>query len=365
MHKAGIVYFTKHTSAGPSSRHRSYAYHPFLEENGMQVTVYPLFPASYLQTFYNTGRKPIFTVLLAYLRRLWQVLFLARYDVVFIEYELFPYLPFWFEKLFLRTRFRIVLDYDDAIFHNYDQSEYKIVKKLCGNKIYRLVSLASVVITGSPYLTKTLSPFAKHVVEIPTSVSLQKYLSTPAAALPGYQKQAFRIGWIGSATTSRFVLSIKDSLLQLQHQVSTLLVLIGFDRRLEEHLFGLHYVIYDWDEDTEIALLKTCDAGIMPLTNEAFNYGKCGFKLIQYMACGLPTVSTPMEANVKINRNGGNLFAHTTDGWTACLKKIADNKSFYEEVGLHNLSIIEAYYASENNRYIYLSIFQKLVRQQQ
>ena len=176
-----IVYFTKHTSAGPSSRHRSFAYHSFLREHQFAITAYPLFPASYLQTFYSTGSKPVLTVFKSYLKRFFQVLFLKKYDIVFIEYELFPYLPFWFEKLLLRNKKNIVFDYDDAIFHNYDKSKNAFIRWLCGNKIYKLVGFAELVITGSPYLTKTLSPCAKKVVEIATSITLSKYQTEKAA----------------------------------------------------------------------------------------------------------------------------------------------------------------------------------------
>ena len=93
---------------------------------------------------------------------------------------------------------------------------------------------------------------------------------------------------------------------------------------MEQDLTGLHYTIYDWEEETEVRYLKTCDVGIMPLSDEPFNRGKCGFKLIQYMACGLPTISTPMEANVKINRDGNNLFATTPEEWLALFCNHAD-----------------------------------------
>ncbi len=360
MNQPNIVYFTKHTTAGPSSRHRSYAYHDFLRQNGFSITVYPLFPASYLPIFYKTGRKPILLVLYAYLRRLVQLLLVKHTAICFIEYELFPYVPFFLEKWLLRNQQRIVLDYDDAIFHNYDQSPHRLIQNLCGTKIFRLVSLANVVITGSSYLTNKLSPYAKQVVEIPTSIHLQHYQSAPPY-LPA-DDQTFRIGWIGSATTSIFVLGLKMVLMQLQQCHNVQLVLIGFNPLLQSKLAGLQTVLYDWQEDTEAALLKTCDVGIMPLTDEPFNHGKCGFKLIQYMACGLPTISTPMETNRNINHDGHNLFASTEDEWARCFETVIHNRAFYRLAGEKNISIAAQHYSVENNRQVYLSIFQQLMR---
>ena len=362
MKKKSLVYFTKHTTAGPSSRYRSYAYHSYLKANGFEITVHPLFPSFYLSFFYKWGRKPVFTALYAYARRFFQSVFIKKYNIIYIEYELFPYLPFWLEQWLLRKQKHIVIDYDDAVFHNYDNSKNKLVQRWCGDKIYRLVALADVVITGSPYLTKTLLPYAKEVVEIPTSVSIQLYNSTVAAHISTKEKQTFRIGWIGSATTSRFVLLIKDCLLQLHEIYNIKLVLIGFDTKLEKELQGLPYINYKWQQETEIALLKTCDVGIMPLPNEPFTQGKCGFKLIQYMACGLPTVSTPLEANIKINHGNDNLFATTTYEWYSCLSLIIQNGSFYKKSGVKNKDIVQQFYATENNRNCYLSLFQRLTQ---
>ncbi len=363
MKKKSIVYFTKHTAASPSSRYRSYAYQSYLEANGFEITVHPLFPSLFLSIFYRSGRKPAFIALYAYARRFFQALFLKKYNIVYIEYELFPYLPFRLEKWLLRKQKHIVIDYDDAIFHNYDNSKNKLIKRWCGDKIYRLVALTDVVITGSPYLTKALLPYAKEVVEIPTSVSTQLYNATETSHISTKEREAFRIGWIGSATTSRFVLLIKDCLLQLQEIYNIKLVLIGFDAKLEKELQGLHYINYDWQQSTEIALLKTCNVGIMPLPNEPFARGKCGFKLIQYMACGLPTVATPMEANIKINRGSDNLFANTKFEWYSCLSAIIQNKEFYKEVGRKNKDIVQEFYSTEKAQKAYLSLFQKLTQE--
>ena len=364
MQKISVAYFTKHTTAGPSSRYRSYAYHSYLTQNGFAVSVYPLFPSYYLPHFYATGRKPKLTVVFAYLRRFLQFLFLKKYDLIYIEYELFPYLPFQLERWLLRNQNHIIIDYDDAIFHNYDNSKNEMIQNLCGGKIFKLVALADVVITGSPYLTSVLSRYAKKVVEIPTSISIENYLSTPAAPLSEGEEKAFRIGWIGSATTSSFVLTLKECLLQLQELYNMQLVLIGFDKKLEPRLQGLHYTIHDWKAETEIALLKTCDVGIMPLTNVPFNHGKCGFKLIQYMACGLPTIATPMEANIKINRGNANLFATTKFEWYSCFTVIIQNKELYKETGEKNIEIAEEYYSVKNNCKEYLSLFQSIAKKE-
>lgn len=357
---ATIVYFTKHTQAGPSSRYRSYKYHAFLGKHGYAVTSHSLFPAGYLPAFYKKHKKPYLLVALGYARRFLQLLFLKKYDIIYIEYELFPFLPFWVEKLFLKNKKNVVLDYDDAVFHNYDKSNNVWVKKYCGDKIFKLVALANTVITGSPYLTHTLQLYNKKIQEIPTSVNLNTYLKTAAAFTT---TNTFRIGWIGSKTTSKNVLLVKEALQQLQKQHAVTLVLIGFDELLVNELQDINYEQHAWSEATEIAVMKTFDVGIMPLLDTDFNNGKCGFKLIQYMACGLPTISTPLEANIKINHSGNNLHATTTGEWLVCFVKILQNKQYYKTVvGKQNISIVKDFYDADINAEKFLNLFEEVLK---
>ena len=90
----------------------------------------------------------------------------------------------------------------------------------------------------------------------------------------------------------------------------------------------------------EVETISKFDVGIMPLENNDFNKGKCGFKLIQYMSCGIPTISTPLEANIKINKNNGNLFATTEEEWLIAFEKILLNKDWFKlNVGMKNKHI--------------------------
>jgi glycosyltransferase involved in cell wall biosynthesis len=99
----------------------------------------------------------------------------------------------------------------------------------------------------------------------------------------------------------------------------------------------------------------------MPLDATPFNRGKCGFKLIQYMAMGKPTLSSPLDANVKINRDNNNLFATNKKEWLDCINEFSSNLTFYKEVGLKNQEIAEKYYSVEGNSINYINIFNKLL----
>lgn len=358
--KKRITYFPKHTASAPSSRYRSYQYAKYFEEEGYELIFHPLYPDSYVIHLYSKGKRPLFTVAWSYIKRFFQLLFLRRYDIIYIQQELFPFIPFWVEKWLLKNKKNIILDYDDAAFHHYDKSNNSIIKKILHDKIYRLVQLADHVITGSPYLTEVLSAYTKNITEIPTSIDFEKYEN--AVVAENKNDDAFVIGWIGSKTTSKNMLDIKDAFIQLQQKGKFCLALIGFDKFQEDELNGINHILYKWDEATEVSLLKSFDAGIMPLTNTPFNNGKCGFKLVQYMASGLPTISTPLAANVKINRSGENKHATTVEEWVFAIESMAVQKEHYKNVvGKKNIEIAKEYYSIQSNYKKYLQLFSMLI----
>lgn len=353
-----IVYFTKYTTAGPSSRYRSYQYQSALNENGFNTRYYPLFPTRYIHDLYQNGKKNWLILLPQYIKRFFKILFLKNYDILFIEYELFPFMPYFLEKFVLLGKRNIVIDYDDATFHTYDKNRISLVRFICGNKIYKLVSKAHLVITGSPYLTKVLSKYNNSIIEIPTSIEFEKYRVLGSSS----DNAVFIIGWIGSKNTSVNVLLLRNALLRLQEKYNMELQLVGFDKSLISKLEGINYRLIPWDEKTEVETISKFDVGIMPLENNFFNHGKCGFKLIQYMACGIPTISTPLDANVKIDNSNGNLFATTEDEWYDSFEKIIEQKDYFlNVVGKKNRMTIENFYCVEANSKFYVQHFMSLV----
>lgn len=356
-----IIFFTKYTAEGPSSRYRCYQYARYFEQAGYQCTFEPLFPEGYVSNLYSGRPNAKITLAIAYTRRFFKVAFLSGYDIIFIQRELFPFLPLFTERLVLWNKGHTVFDFDDAVFHSYDRSSNPVVQLLLKNKIYQLMRHAGLVITGSPYLTQQLQPYNPNTVEIPTSIIFEQYRQQTTEQF-GKKAGCFRIGWIGSRTTSPGIVMLKEVFLRLQQHYAIELLLVGFDRELLPQLEGVHYICHPWSEATEIPLLRTLDAGIMPMEDNDFNKGKCGFKLIQYMACGVPTVSTPMEANVKINRNGKNLHAVTEDEWFTCLEQMILNQDYFrDEVGRENMAIVRDHYSVESNTEVYVRLFEKVI----
>jgi len=350
-----IIFFTKYTSKGPSSRYRTYQY---LDEFKKEYSclVFPFFDDDYIDRLY-AGRSTSFRkILYYYLRRIWHLLSKPKKnDIVFIEYELMPYFFAWAEFYLKLRGIKYIVDYDDAIFHNYDGSSNVFVRIFLKNKIPTVMKLANHVITGSPYLTNFATKYNKQVTGIPTSVLMEKYERIGHSDA----KNSFVVGWIGTRSTSSNLLLIKDALKEFSSRYSDVVFqFVGIDNRTAK-ILGVAPV--KWEEKIEICLLNSFNVGIMPLVDNDFNKGKCGFKLIQYMASGLPTISTPLEANLKINRNKKNLHATTNQEWFNAFEQVYNNQSDFAKIGDSNKKDIANYYSVEANAPVYKTIFRELV----
>ena len=147
-----VLYLTKYTRKGASSRMRSYQFHPFLESKGVVINSSALFNDRYLDELY--GNMPIskMNIFLCYLKRMFLLFSSFKYKVLIIEKELFPYFPAIFERILSFFRIKYIVDYDDAIFHNYDLSNNRLIRYVLKGKIKRVMRFATIVVVGNSYL---------------------------------------------------------------------------------------------------------------------------------------------------------------------------------------------------------------------
>jgi glycosyltransferase involved in cell wall biosynthesis len=341
-----IIFFTKYTYAGASSRYRVYQYLPYFVNRDFDVLVKPFFSDDYLTSKYQGNRVSKLYLFKRYLNRIRDVFAISGSDLIYVEYELLPFFFPLLERWLKFKKINYVVDYDDAIFHNYDSHPNSFVKWLFRNKIPRVIENAQKVITGSQYLTQFALKYNKNLVEIPTSIDFVKYEPNTSRS----KSDIFTIGWIGTPSSSKNVLSILSPLKKFLATYPSRLLLIGFDYTLSDYVNYEQIELITWSEFKEVTLIKSFDLGIMPLDRTPFNQGKCGFKLIQYMACGLPTISTPLIANVNIDRGNGNLFASTNEEWFNALKEIYLNYEYFiSEVGKKNMDTVKKHYSVQAN----------------
>lgn len=305
MKRIKVLLFSRYSRRGPSSRLRSLQYLPLLRDLGIDVEVHALFPDSYLDALY--GDRPRAARYRAWWhgsRRIMQLLRRDEHDLAWIEGELFPYLPHSIESALARSARPYVVDYDDALFHKYDLSPNPLVRRLLGSKIDRVMRGAACVIAGNGYLAaRARQARAPRVEIIPTVVDDRRYSVVSHAD----ERQPV-IGWIGSPNTEHYMLDNREVLEKVCARHGARLLLVGAREETTNQFDGVVPEVAAWSEDTEAAMIARMSIGIMPLCDGPWERGKCGYKIIQYMACGLPVVASAVGANVDIVRHGENGF---------------------------------------------------------
>jgi glycosyltransferase involved in cell wall biosynthesis len=360
MTRLKVTLFSKYSRMGASSRLRSMQYLPLLAEHGIDVEVCELFPDAYLQARYGgsafSAKKHVWKY---YWRRMVQLLRASPRSALWIEAELFPYLPYWLESMLRRSGAPFVAEYDDALFHSYDLSSHALVRRVLGKKIDRVMQHATCVIAGNGYLAaRAIQASAPRVELIPTVVDHRRY----AKVAHGERAQTV-IGWVGSPATQKYLLDIRDALAKVCAKHDARLLLVGANAHIVEQLAGIPVERVAWSEDTEAATIARMDIGIMPLVDGPWERGKCGYKLIQYMACGLPVVASPVGVNEDIVRQGESGYLAADDAaWEDALQRLVKDAPLRQRMGSAGRERVEREYSVEAQAPRLAAIFHSLLQ---
>jgi len=337
----------KYTPMGGSSRLRLYAFVPFLEKAGFECVVAPLLPDWYLHARYERAglrSRHLLALVRAYARR---SSLLRRhaddYDLIFLQREAFPFLPLAAERRLFGRRPGVVVDYDDAVYSTYEDHANPFVRRVLGRKLPAIVSRAQHVTVGNRYLADWARRFTSSVRIIPTSVDLTKYRPRDSCRREGAGGPV--IGWIGTPVSVKYLRLIERPLRRVRERCPFVLRVVGAP---EFRLAGLEVVAVPWSEATEVGELLRCDIGVMPLPDDAWARGKSAFKLVQYLAAGLPAVASPVGANCDVLRDGENGFLAATEAeWVEKLKLLLEQPALRERLGGAGRRTVEARYSLE------------------
>jgi glycosyltransferase involved in cell wall biosynthesis len=334
----------KYGPQAASPRQRFHAYVPYLERSGIDVTVQELFSSRYLERYFDSGKRSSMEVIRAYLGRLGAMLGAGHYDAVMIHFEALPYLPGLPEWYLAQRNIPYILDFDDAIHHQYEQHANPLVRKTVGGKIASIVSRASAVTAGNDYIAEFASRAGcQRVLTLPTVIDPERY--KPGLKRCAANDGTVTIGWMGSRSTAPYLQSLFPVIERLAAAHDVRLLIVGApegDR--SGHGFPVEY--RSWNEDREISDLNDMDIGIMPLPDTPWERGKCGYKLIQYMGVAKPVVASPVGVNRKIVEPGVNGFlAGTEDEWVEALGSLIENPALRADLGCSGRKKVEREYS--------------------
>lgn len=347
-----VLALTRYGSMGASSRLRFLQYVPHLERAGASVTVSAFLNDEIFERFVTKRERRISDTLSAYMHRVRAVSTARHYSLVWVEKEVFPFLPRDFYRLLTASGVPYVVDYDDAIFHTYDRHKSWLVRRVLGQKLNGLLKSARHVTVGNTYLQHYVeSHGVRSVTQIPTVVDTARYTVSPQP-----RADELRIGWIGSPATSKYLDVIRAVLVSLSRKQRIKLVTIGAPPLRD---FGVPLEQHPWTEESENTLLGSVHLGIMPLQDGEWERGKCGYKLIQYMAAGRPVIASPVGINREMVTRDVGYLASTDKEWGDALSEMGNDPDMRTAYGIAARRLVESRYSLQVTAPLFVSRLRK------
>ena len=299
------------------ARYRLTAFRPALARAGHSLDVYPL-PTSFLGRF-SLGRD------------------LTSYDAVIVQRKL---LPRWAVALLRRRVRRLVFDFDDAVWlrDSYSPKGFGDPKRAA--RFRATVEACDLVVAGNEYLAAEARKYAPagRVQVIPTCVEIAKYRvadglreSAPTAG-DRRPPESVRLVWVGSSSTLKGLERFAPTLSAIGQAVPGTRLKLVCDRFAD--FPGLTLERCMWKEATEAAEIAAADIGIGWVPDDAWSRGKCGLKVLQYQAAGLPVVANPVGVQADFVRDGATGFlATTSEEWVYAVRTLAADAALRKRLG--------------------------------
>lgn len=345
----------------PSQRFRFEQYFDLLRVKGVSVEVHSFLNPSVWQILYkpgNSGSK-VWGVLSGFAKRLLLLFSIPRFDFVFIHRETTPIGPPWFEWMVAKVfRKKIIYDFDDAIWIANTSDDNNLVSKLkWHSKVSSICKWSYAVSCGNEYLCDFAKQYNDRVFLNPTTVDTEK-LHNPSLYPRKKELNKLILGWTGTHSTLKYINSILPVIQSLEKKFpNQLQFMVIADKKPAFTLSMLHFV--QWSKETEIQDLMQFDIGFMPLTDDLWAKGKCGFKALQYMALGIPAVASPVGVNSQIIDDGVNGFlCHSNEQWESSLIKLISDIELRKQMGEKGRKKIVDHYSVTSNSSNFLSLFE-------
>lgn len=325
----------------PATRFRMHPFAPHFRRLGHRCRIADSFPQKYDWIPWLGFRPSQILKRIVRYGHWWQSRFMGD-DVVIIEREIFDNPTTHFEERFRTTASKLVLDLDDAVFLRYPE------------KFERLAPMADLILCGNAFIREWAAARNPHTLILPTCVEMARYTEKDWSQCA---PRPLRIGWIGTTGNLRYLQVAAPALRRLagQHSFELLLIAPGTGPLAEVDLTGVTVRHVVWDGPREVDQLREIDIGLMPLfADHEWDKYKCGLKLIQYMAIGIPAVASPVGVNASIVAHGRDGFVAASDSeWEAALRPLLIDENLRRTVGAAARETARTRYSVEANFPIY------------
>ncbi|MBS1588540.1 MAG: glycosyltransferase family 4 protein [Bacteroidetes bacterium] len=340
----------------PSQRFRVELYETVLQKNGIQYRIAPFMDEATWAIIFKPGHSfaKLKGLVKGYGRRIAHLFDSLQYDYIFVHREATPLGPPVWEWIVTHLfRKKMIFDFDDAIwipritkgnglarwFKNFGKTKY-------------LCRWATLVSGGNNFLNQfAVQNGAQKTVFLPTVVDvIHKHNKVKK-----HHEGKPVVGWTGSHSTLFYLDAFMPILQTLQEQFDFTFLVIA-DKSPDLPLCDWQFI--QWNEETEVADLLRMDIGIMPLKADKWSEGKCGFKLIQYMSCGIPSLADPVGVNKDIIDDGINGFLCTnTEQWSEKLSQLIQFPELRREMGEKGREKIVQSYSLQSQEEKFIALF--------
>jgi glycosyltransferase involved in cell wall biosynthesis len=332
-----VLGLTLYGQRAASTRYRITQYQADLLSDGIDLDVRALLDDDYLLARYQGAGLPLAQLAKAYWKRVWMLLSDRDHDLYVVNAELLPWVPSAVERLLLKKPY--IYDFDDAFYLRYSpQLGSGCMASLLQNKFASVVEGAAAVTAGSRSLYDFAYQYNQNTSLLPTVVDTTRFV-----AMPGLRDdRALTIGWIGSPTNHVYLQQMVEPLTSLAKQRIIRFVVVGAHCPAID---GVEVVCKPWSEETEVQDINSFDIGIMPLHDDPWARGKCGFKLIQYLACEVPVVASAVGANLDIVGPEVGLLASNSEQWHDALLRLANDANLRHSMGVAGRKLVREKYS--------------------
>ena len=296
-------------------RYRLAAFRPALAAAGYQLDLQPLPKSSFARL------------------RLFRSLRSA--DVVVVQRKLLPRMEVVMLRRWAKT---LIFDLDDAVWLRDSYSAKGFDSPRRSRRFRAVASAADLVVAGNPHLAEEAGRFARRVAVVPTCVD--------PAAYPIAKHESdgpVRLVWVGSASTLRGLVRFRETLEAVGRAVPGVRLKLVCDKFLL--LDHLPVDAVPWTEAGEAAAIADADIGIGWVPDDPWSRGKCGLKILQYQAAGLPVVANPVGVQSEFVRDGVTGFqASTTGKWIDAVRRLVADPALRRTLGSNGRAAVEARY---------------------
>jgi glycosyltransferase involved in cell wall biosynthesis len=347
-----VVLLAQGSEIVASSRTRVFAYLPHVARAGAEADVLVWNPERFVART-QQGNVSILGHARRFLYNLRVAVRLARRaagsDAVLVQKVV---LPAWYLRLLRRRTGRLVFDYDDALYAlapGHERGVRGVIRRARVRRFAACLAESDAVLVENAPNREFAERHCRETVTITGPIDTERYRPAP----PRPETGPVVIGWIGTPWTSGYLQLAAPALAELARR----------GRSIAVHLIGAAPWSFDgvpvrqvpWSLESEVAALATFDLGLMPLTDDPWARGKGGYKILQYMAMGIPTVASPVGLNGELVRDGVTGFLATdSEGWVRALDALVTDAEARRRMGAAARAEAVARYSLEHYAPIWL-----------